>query len=592
MTRICMMILALIWPMVLCATDAGVLFSHQGGFYDKPFPITLTCPKGYAIYYTINGNTPTISDLRYERPLLLDQALYSHSDIYTIQCCPDENWRVPKSIRHCIVVRAAAFNDDGERMGEVETNTYFIKSLGNDFHDLPVISLCVDSLSLFDCDTGIYVYGENGANYHQHGREWERLCNMEFYENDLKGINQQVGLRLHGNWTRRGMQKGMKFYARKEYGRSRLHYPFFGKEGNSSFKHLVLRPFASELYGDHLCTKIGENLNFEIPASRPVVVFLNGEYWGLYFLKERPDDQYIADHFGYNKEDVNIIESWSGVAAKGNNEGFLRMMRWVMQADMTNDSVYQLACQIIDMDCFIDYYCFQLFVANTDWPDNNMRCWQAQDGKWRWIFFDGGSCFNSFPQMLYFTIFSEENQDVSTYLFTKLLTNACFREQFYQRYGTLLTNEFYTKKTHRLSDLFFNSIEDEIAAHYHRFGPVDYGDQFDFQVALLDDFLKIRIVGAAAMIYNLYYFNNWEYKGSKSGKHVRFYKSGGKRPVFLFRMAKQFKDWRYVSAYFSYERFRIRRDFKESSFHRNLKSVKTWKIWKKQTFKNEDLKQN
>lgn len=571
------MILALIWPMVLCAKDADVLFSHQGGFYDKPFPITLTCPKGYAIHYTINGNTPTISDLRYEIPLLLDQALYSHSDIYTIQSCSDENWRVPKSIRHCIVVRAAAFNDDGERIGEVETNTYFIKSLGNDFHDLPVISLCADSLSLFDYDTGIYVYGKNAANYHQHGREWERLCNVEFYEKDSEGINQQVGLRLHGFGSRNGMQKGMKLYARKEYGCSRLHYPFFGEEGNSSFKHLILRPFGCELFRDHLCTKIGENLDFEIPASRPVVLFLNGEYWGLYFLKERPDDRYIEDHFGYNREVVNIIESWSGVVAKGSNDGFLRMMRWVMQADIANDSVYQQVCQIIDMECFIDYYCFQLFVANADWPDNNMRCWQAQEGKWRWIFFDGGYCMASYRPMLSCTLFNDENKDVSTFLFSKLLTNACFREQFYQRFGTLLVNDFYSKETHKCFHLILESIEDEIDPNFRRFGLVDYESQYDFQVDFMDDFLTIRIASAAAMIYNLYYRNGWEYKGSRSEKQVRFYEMGGKRPTFLFRMAKQFKDWRYVSAYFSYEWFRIRRDFQES-LHRNLKRVKTWKI--------------
>ena len=571
-----LLIMALRWPIVIHAKDAYVIFSHQGGFYEKPFYLTLSCPEEYTIHYTVNGNTPTVSDMEYKVPLLLDQMLYSPSGIYTIQCCSDEEWRVPDSVHRCIVLRAAAFDGNGEQIGEVKTNSYFIKSLGNDFHNLPVVSLCTDSLSLFDYDTGIYVYGATAANYHQHGREWERHCNMEFYENDSEGINQRMGLRLHGFGSRNGMQKGMKLYARKEYGRSRLHYPFFGEDGLGSYKHLVLKPFERELFRDHLCTKIGENLNFEIPASRPVVVFLNGEYWGLYFLKERPDDQYIADHYGYKKSEVNIIESWSGIVAKGNNDGFHEMMRWVMQVDLTNDSVYQRACQIIDMGCFIDYYCFQLFMANADWPDNNMRCWQAQEGKWRWIFFDGGYCMASYRPMLLSTLFSDENKDVSTFLFSKLLTNACFREQFYQRFGTLLTNEFYSKETHKIFRLFFKSIEDEIDPHLRRFGLMDKS-QFDFQVGFIDDFLTIRIASAASMIYNLYYFNNWEYQRSKSSKHVHFYQTEGKRPTFLFRMARQFKDWRYVTAYFSYERFRIRSEIKESGFHQRLKSSRFWK---------------
>ena len=571
-----MLILALLWPIVMFATDISVEFSHQGGFYEKPFQITLTCPKGYTIHYTVNGNVPVFSDAEYKKPLLLDQTLYSHSDIYTIQSCSDEMWYVPDSIHHCIVLRVAAFDENGERIGEVETNSYFIKSLGNDFHGLPVVSICSDSLSLFDYDSGIFVQGATGANYDQHGREWERLCNFEFYETGSQGCNQQVGIRTHGAGARVGIQKGMKFYARKEYGVSKLPYPFFGSNNNKSFNHLILKTIRKKYFHDQLCTEMARTLDVEVPASRPVVVFLNGEYWGLYFLKERPDAQFIVEHYGYAKKEVNVIESWYGDVTDGTNESFNRMMDWMFQADLTNDSVYQRVQQIIDVDCFIDYYCFQLFVNNQDWPDNNMRCWQAGDGKWRWIFYDGDCCMSSYKPLISKTIGWDENMDASTVLFTQLLSNESFRNQFYQRYGTLLTHEFYSKNTHKIFRSGYKSIENEISPQFHRFGWEDNREEFDFVVRFLDEFLDLRLLGASSLIYRLYYYNNWEYTESKSKKNVRFYEIKGKRPVYLFKMARQFKDWRYVSIYFKYSRLQIKSEIK-TGIHKHLKNTRIWK---------------
>lgn len=554
--------LMLVCPVASTANGVHVVFSHQGGFYNKPFYLTLSCPQGYSIHYTVNGNVPVSSDLLYEGQLLLDESMYSHSDIFKIQCCPDEQWFVPDGVHHCIVVRAAAFDRNGTRCGEVSTNSFFIKSLGNNFHHLPVISLCLDSLSLFDFDSGIFVRGATGTNFNQKGMEWERPCNFEFYEIGSQGLNQQVGLRLHGESSRIGMQKGMRLYARREYSGTRLNYGFFGSDGSHSFKRLVLKPFGRCLLRDYFCTEMARSLDFEIPSSRPVVVFLNGEYWGIYFLKERPDKHYIADCYGYNPDEVSVVESWEGETADGTNKSFVNMMNWLEQADFTNDSIYRQACQIIDINNFIDYYCFQWFVANMDWPLHNMRCWQAYDGKWRWIFFDGDLCLGSTQSILSATIASANNMDASTFLFTRLLTNAEFRDRFYQRFGTLLTHELSSKNTHRVFDSCYAILEDEVDDHFARFGWFDYNSRFDSESRYVDYFLTYRIVTAASMIYTLYYCNDWEYHSSKSSKHVRFYQADGGKPVFLLRMARQFDDWGYVRAYIRYECYRIINEIK------------------------------
>jgi len=568
----------LIMPLTLSAEDISVSFSASGGFYDYPFSLSLTCPEGYVIHYTTNGNTPKPSDPQYVSPLELNKSLYSRSNIYTIQTCADSSWFVPDTIQRCIVIRAAAFDAEGNQKSTVVTNSYFIKSLGIDLHGLPVISLCSDSLSLFDYETGILVSGITGSNYHQHGREWERLCNFEFYEPSNEGINQQIGLRTHGAASRGGIQKGLRLYARKEYGTKQFNYVFFEEDKNNNcFKHLVLKPVSSGLIRDHICSKIAQNLNFEVPQSRLAIVYLNGEYWGLYYLKERPDAHFIEDHFGYDKENVNIIESWSGVTTDGSNESFLEMMHWMMGADLSNPDTYEYAKSMIDIDCFIDYYCFQLFVANADWPDNNMRCWQGNNGKWRWIFHDGDYCLVSYRKMLSATLYSLENKDVSTILFSKLLANECFRNQFYERFGKLLTTDFYPKTTQRYFNQCLIAINKELDTHFYRFGFQDNKDDFDFQVFFMNGFLSQRMVSAAAMVYGLFYYNGWTYSNSLISSQSTFKYNPKRKPVFLFRMAMQFKDWKYVNRYFAYMRYRNKEDWKNSKLHQYLKQTKPWR---------------
>ena len=178
--------------LLLCLASAKaqeVTFSTPGGFYDNPFELTLSCnQRDKVIHYTTNGNTPTANDPVFGEPLLLGESLYSHSDIYTILDCPESMWFMPTSVQKCIVIRAAAFDENGSLSGKVTTNTYLIKSLGCDTHGLPAVSICADSLDLFDYERGIFVPGayqdpsnpEGTGNYYQSGREWERPMNFEF----------------------------------------------------------------------------------------------------------------------------------------------------------------------------------------------------------------------------------------------------------------------------------------------------------------------------------------------------------------------------------------------------------------------------
>ena len=260
----------------------------------------------------------------------MDGRQYSHSDIYTIQISPDNLVFVPDSVRHCIVIRAAVFDENDSCVSQVVTNSYFIKALGCDTHGLPAVSLCADSLDLFDYERGIMVPGvffdpddsEHTGNYYQKGLEWERLVNVEFYDfGGNNGVNQPCGLRAHGNRARRYPQKGLKIYAREEYGKKRFKYRFFETTPVNDFKHLVIKSFSS-LYPfsgvqDYICTQMALSIGLEAGHSRPVVLFINGEYWGIYFLQEKMDARYLEDHFGIPVERPYIVGNWSGYSECG-----------------------------------------------------------------------------------------------------------------------------------------------------------------------------------------------------------------------------------------------------------------------------------
>ena len=147
--HLCIIVFALFAVFSAKAQNDTILFSAHGGFYDDVFSLEMFNynPQNH-IRYTVNGNRPTAQSSIYAEPLVLDERNYSHSDIYTIVNCPEPDFFLPDSVRHCIVIRAAVFDANDSCVSKVVTNSFFIKALGCDTHGLPAISLCADSLDL------------------------------------------------------------------------------------------------------------------------------------------------------------------------------------------------------------------------------------------------------------------------------------------------------------------------------------------------------------------------------------------------------------------------------------------------------------
>ena len=508
--RVWLLVLIFIAAFSAKAQNDTVIFSAKGGFYEETFALQLYhINQQHHIRYTTNGNRPTAQSPLYADSLWLDETKYSESNIYTIQISPDDLVFVPDSVKHCIVIRAAVFDENDSCVSHVMTQSYFIKALGCDTHGLPAVSICADSLDLFDYESGIFVPGayfdtldpDWSGNYYQSGMEWERPMNIEFYELDNTGINQQAGIRTHGGNGRRFQQKCVKIYAREEYGKKRFKHKFFETIPINNFKHLVLKPFAASWnqsgVNDHICNQIASQLNLEALASRPVVLYLNGEYWGIYYIHERPDERYLEDHYGVDIDHVNIMANWVDVADHGTAANFIDLFRWVEEADLATPDDYAYFESHVDIDNFIDYQIFEMFIENCDWPANNMRCWQEDNGPWRWIFYDGDACllwmtFYAFDNAVYDGDSIWPSSASSTLFFRKLLENEDFQSRFISRFQELLNTSFSNEVTSPIFEEIKLRIEPEVPLQSERFGFPESMEEWASDMDKVEYFLRAR----------------------------------------------------------------------------------------------------
>lgn len=286
-----------------------------------------------------------------------------------------------------------------------------------DKHTVPVVAITTEPDNLWDKETGIYVKG-NHENIFKTGDEWEREAQMKFYDKEGKlKLSQKIDLSLHG-WGMRGMpQKAFRLMAKdSERENSVFDYPFFGEEGNERYGSLVLRVSDSNrtMLRDQLASRIvGLVTDIDVQLGRPVVVYLNNEYWGLYWLQERFDDEYFEERYRIEPGMLGMVEvPLRSGADRGRVVAVDKRDKWGAEKyNRLLDQVgrcrkcesYNSINKQIDADNWIDYLILELYMDNNDWPMNNVKAWWFKvepnlesleellgvyDGRFRWLWFD------------------------------------------------------------------------------------------------------------------------------------------------------------------------------------------------------------
>jgi hypothetical protein len=433
------LLLILLWSWVFSGMAGQThvpLFFPSGGFFDDAVEVLIEAEPDSKIFYTLDGNKPTQKSLRYKMPLRIDKTT---------------------------VIRAAALYPSG-KWSMLSAQTYFIREPGS---TIPVISIAAPPALLFDPDLGLFMAGNNvtpgtipqkGANFWS---KKELVIHAEIFKPEGQSVfNSPTGMRLFGGYSRLLPQKSLALIARARYGEKRVNYPIFGKGMPKSYKYLVLRNGGSDFgrshFRDALMTGLLKDWDIDKQAYRPAHVYINGNYWGIYNLREKVNRHFIADHHDVDKDSIDLLEH-RGYLRRGSNAHYVHLQAFLQSRDLSIPEHYEWVKTQMDVDNFMQYQIAQIFFDNQD-AGGNIKFWRSQkpEGRWRWILYDTDWGFGlhdeqawRYNSLEFHTAVNGSawpNPPWSTFILRKLLENEDFRAQFLTRFSDHLNTTFHPEK--------------------------------------------------------------------------------------------------------------------------------------------------
>lgn len=527
------------------------VFSKESGFYEKGFSLKITA-KGEktTIYYTTDGSEPTKQSTKYTRMISVSDRSSEPNILSAIDDTSVQDHFIPETlVEKGTVIRAVAVNASGKK-SEIVTKSYFIgKELAKKYEDIPVVSLVMPKESLFDYKVGIYTAGWQydawlyslgdpkttgvwliPANYTQTGKEWERAVHMDLFESSKEGIgvSQDLGVRICGAASTHNLQKSFKLFARSEYGKKKVKYDLIPgnkseRTGNEVKKYdtFILRNGGNDTniakFRDSYLQSLVSDRDFTTQASCPAIVFLNGEYWGIYTLQEDYNEDYLEQNYDIDEE--NCIISKKGLIDTGTYQDqkiYDEMIYSMYDTDYSAKAGYKKICSMVDIQSLIDYYCAELFINNHDWVawDNNYEMWRSrtvtdnpyEDGKWRYMMYDTEYSCGLYEQCKTYetdslteatTITEIPSEQIK--LFSSLLRNETFKKQFVSTFMDMLNTNFLPERTISRLDRVSAEYRPFMSDYFNRFGPqyilekyLNTTDYFDETVSQLRTYMLKR----------------------------------------------------------------------------------------------------
>ncbi|MCI7570412.1 MAG: lamin tail domain-containing protein [Clostridiales bacterium] len=400
-------------------------FTLEGGAYTSAQSIGINVPHGATVYYTTDGSMPT-----------------THSKMYT---------GAEITITETTVLRAIAVRD-GRMESLACSSTYLI----NDSHDLPVVSISVNQAD-FD------------NMYEDYNSRIELPMHFDYIKSNEQVFSHDGKIRIFGAYSRMQDQKGFALLAKPEAGKQTFEYPFFDNRPFTEYSSLVLRASGQEAkmtrMRDVVITSLlDDNTDLLVQAYQQCVVYVNGEYRGVYNLREKVNASFIAQHYPQiDKSTIDLLVgngNKSGYVLDGSNEDYLALVEFAKTHDLSIKENYDHVAEQVDLENFAEYTAGQLYVANTD--TGNIKFWRAEGTKWQWISYDYCWAMNSMVQgpdgnyiegyklnaVHRYLVRSGHgvNAGFSNALINALLENKDFRDMFLEKCAKMANEVFETQK--------------------------------------------------------------------------------------------------------------------------------------------------
>ena len=400
----------------------------EDGVYNDIEGMYVELSASGTIRYTLDGSAPTAESPEYTGPIYIDKTT---------------------------VIRAVNFEE-----GALPSRALSLSFIINENHSLPVLSLLTDSPAEFDT---MYNAKQKGV---------ELPASLSLYEED-GSFTIGCGVSMHGETSLVLPKKNMSVRFRGAYGQSTLNYDIYDG-GVTEFTNLLLRSgqdFPISIIRNELSQELCAQATDKVINQRSIycILYINGEYSGIYSLKEKANEQLYAGIAGVSRDSVEVLEA----NVSQGSDFYKDVVEFCRFNDMSLEENYSHFCDMFDIDSVIDWLILEGYCANTDLTSGNVRYCRSteNDGKWRLMFYDLDASFST-PASVFMNVLSEyaqQSRQFATFM-VPLMDNAQFKDRFLSRaaelMGSVLTVENVMGEIDRLCAI----VAPEVERDYARFG--------------------------------------------------------------------------------------------------------------------------
>ena len=398
------------------------------GVFDGVEGVTVELSGAGTVRYTLDGSTPTEKSPEYTKPI---------------------------TVSSTGVVKAVSFEE-----GALPSRTLMLSYIINEGHSLPVVSLVSEDTTEFS------------QMYNGPAKGVELPASISLYRGD-GGFTAPCGVSLNGETSLIMSKKNMSLRFRGAYGQETLQYDIFGG-GATEFTNLLLRAGQDQeqtIIRNELSQSLCEKADMDVINQRSIfcVLYVNGEYSGIYTLKEKANKYLYAAVAGVDPDSVEVIEAPAGYGT----EFYDQIIRFAYMNDMSLDENYEHLASLMDMDGLIDWLIMEGFCANTDVTSGNLRYCRSEqaDGKWHFMFYDLDATFVT-PGAMYANLLSEygvAHIQVSS-LAVPLMQNAGFKDRFLTRAAELLSDKLSNEAVINEISTMTEELSAEVDRDFSRYG--------------------------------------------------------------------------------------------------------------------------
>lgn len=396
-------------------------------------PVTLTLEGEGNLYYTLDGSKPTKNSTLYQGETI--------------------------TISQTAALRVIAYATN-KIPSAVTTYNYFINEPS---YTLPIVKISMSNSDFYDEKTGIY------PNYNS---DLEKEAGFAYYIDGVEQFSVNCGIKVFGASSRQYAKKSYQLKFRSDYGMSKLEYKIFDNLDLSSFNNLVLRSGSQSIMKyrtmmtDELVTSLaatsGNMPGVLVQAYKPVNLYINDEYMGIYFIREKIDEDFVANHWNVSPESVTIINWVNTVKYGASDQGWHDLWNFVYEgkADLTDPENYKKVVDQLDIQSLMDVYIMRIWGGDRD--SGNIRAVKSPeygDGKWYFMLFDCDLCFDvrtTQDELEY--IMTNSNLNRLHAIFRALMKNDEFKSRFLERLGYHLNNTLTPELAQARLDALYNEI--------------------------------------------------------------------------------------------------------------------------------------